>query len=149
MSEQTREVPLILVVDDDQEIRKMVMMHLEQLQCDSIEAEDGEKGLAMILDRQPDLVLLDVMMPGLNGWEVAKYLRERPEYDHIGLIMVTAIGETVNEMTSPLYGADDHINKPFQLAELSFKIRRTLSSKRRQQSSPPQEEEDSPVQPAS
>ena len=84
----------------------------------------------MILDKRPDLVLLDVMMPNLSGWEVAKYLRERPEFDGIGIIMVTAIGETVNEMTSPLYGADDHINKPFQFAELTFKVRKLLSAKR-------------------
>lgn len=130
MVNQERQQPLILVVDDNQEIRTMVTMHLEQMQCEVIQAEDGEEGLALILDKRPDLVLLDVMMPNLSGWEVAKYLRERPEFDGIGIIMVTAIGETVNEMTSPLYGADDHINKPFQFAELTFKVRKLLSAKR-------------------
>ena len=124
--------PLILVVDDNDEIRGMVTAHLEGMQCDVVEANNGEDGLAMILANKPDLVLLDVMMPGLNGWEVAKYIREKPEFDDMGVIMVTAIGEQVNDMTSPLYGADDHIDKPFQLAELSFKIRKTLSKKKRQ-----------------
>lgn len=128
---EIRKRPLILVVDDNHDIRNMVMAHLESVQCDTLEADNGEDGLAMILEHKPDLVLLDVMMPGLNGWEVAKYVRDRPEFDHTGIIMVTAIGETVNEMTSPLYGADDHINKPFQLSELSFKIRRTLARKRK------------------
>ena len=95
-----------------------------------LEAADGEEGLAKILTQKPDLILLDVMMPRLTGWEVAKYLRERPEYDDMGIIMVTAIGETVNDMTSPLYGADEHIDKPFKLAELEFKIRKILSAKR-------------------
>jgi DNA-binding response OmpR family regulator len=127
---EAQDNPLILVVDDNTEIRTMVTTHLESTNCRVMQASDGETGLQMILEHQPDLVLLDVMMPGLNGWEVAKYVRERSEFDTIGLIMVTAIGETVNEMTSPLYGADDHINKPFQLSELDFKIRRTLSPKR-------------------
>lgn len=124
--------PLILVVDDNTEIRNMVTAHLEGTDCRVLEASDGEEGLEKIFEHHPDLVLLDVMMPGLTGWEVAKYIRERREFDGIGLIMVTAIGETVNEMTSPLYGADDHINKPFQLSELDVKIRRTLSLKRQQ-----------------
>lgn len=131
MSEEQKN-PLILVVDDNTEIRNMVTAHLENSDCRVLDASDGEEGLEKILEHRPDLVLLDVMMPGLNGWEVAKYLRERPEFDNIGVIMVTAIGETVNEMTSPLYGADDHINKPFQLAELDFKIKRTLSKKRQE-----------------
>lgn len=126
-----KKLPLILVVDDNHDIRNMVVDHLEGMRCEVLEADNGEDGLAMILSHKPDLVLLDVMMPGLNGWEVVKYVRDHPEFDSIGIIMVTAIGETVNEMTSPLYGADDHINKPFELAELSFKIRRTLARKRK------------------
>ncbi len=129
---EEKKLPLILVVDDNDEIRSMVVDHLESLQCDVLEANNGEDGLAAILANQPDLVLLDVMMPGLNGWEVAKYVRERPEFDTMGVIMVTAIGEAVNDMTSPLYGADDHIDKPFQLSELSFKIRKTLAKKRKE-----------------
>ncbi len=125
--------PLILVCDDNADIRQLVKLHLMNRECDVIEADNGEAGLERILVDQPDLVLLDVMMPHLSGWEVVKHVRTKPELDHIGVIMVTAIGETVNEMTSPLYGADDHINKPFQLGELDFKIRKVLSAKRRQQ----------------
>lgn len=131
MTEEKR--PLILVVDDNADIRQLVKLHLMTRECDVIEADNGERGLERILVDGPDLVLLDVMMPMLNGWEVVKHVRTKPELDHIGVIMVTAIGETVNEMTSPLYGADDHINKPFQLSELDFKIRKVLSQKRRAQ----------------
>lgn len=126
-----RETPLILVVDDEAELRQMVLAHLSQMHCDLMEAPDGESGLAMILSHKPDLVLLDVRMPGLSGWEVAKYIREREEFDHMGLIMVTGIGESLNDLTSPLYGADEYINKPFQFSELDFKIRKTLAKHRR------------------
>jgi DNA-binding response OmpR family regulator len=123
--------PLILVVDDNPDIRNMIMTHLEGMQCEVLEASNGEDGLAMILSMRPDLVLLDVMMPGLNGWEIARYIREKPEYENMGVIMVTAIGQAVNELTAPLYGADDYIDKPFQWAELDFKIRQTLFRKRK------------------
>ncbi len=149
MTQEERKLPLIIVVDDDPEIRKMVSIHLKQMQCEVMEASDGLEGLDLIVAQKPDLVLLDVMMPSMNGWEVAKFIRELPDYDDVGIIMVTAIGETVNEMTSSLYGADEHINKPFQLAELSFKIRKILSQKRREKNLRPEhseEEEEQTVQ---
>ena len=126
----TREKPLILVVDDEADIRHMVTAHLSQMKCDLIEAPDGDTALAMILEHRPDLVLLDVRMPGLNGWEVAKYIREREEFNNMGLIIVTGIGESLNEMTAPVFGADEHINKPFRFAELDVKIRKTLARRR-------------------
>lgn len=135
MPAHTPHRPRILVVDDDHEMRHLMISHLRQMQCDILEAPDGEKGLEMILQHRPDLVLLDVRMPALTGWEVVKYLRERSEFDRMGVIMITGIGETLNEMTADLYGADDHIDKPFKLTELDFKIRRTLS-RRRQLASP-------------
>jgi len=67
-------------------------------------------------------VLLDVMMPGKNGWEVARELRSDPTMTDTGIVMLTAIGEKVNEMTSPLYGADAHVDKPFDFGELETKI---------------------------
>ena len=126
-----RATPLILVVDDDAELRQMVMAHLSQMHCELLEAPDGDAGLSMIISQQPDLILLDVRMPGLSGWEVAKYVREHEEYNHIGLIMVTGIGENLNDLTPPLYGADEYIHRPFQFSELDFKIRKTLAKHRR------------------
>jgi DNA-binding response OmpR family regulator len=87
-----------------------------------IEAVDGEQTLEKIRDHFPDLVVLDVMMPGKNGWEVAKEMRHDVRYKNIGIIMLTAIGEKINEMTSPLYGADAFIDKPFEFADLEAKI---------------------------
>ena len=124
--------PTILVVDDDEGLRRMLTEHLAGMRCNVLEATDGDEGLQAAIEHHPDLLVLDVMMPGLTGWEVARYLRQRSEYDDVGIIMVTAIGETVNEMTSTLYGADERIDKPFKWPELDFKVRKILAQKRKQ-----------------
>lgn len=132
MSETDRQDarPLILIADDDPEIRKLLRMHLQTMQCDLIEADDGAVTLESVIVNKPDLIVLDVMMPELNGWEICKYVKEHEEYADTGVIMLTAIGATVNELTSPLYGADAYIDKPFNFDELEFKIRKVLSSRR-------------------
>ena len=78
----------------------------------------------------PDLVVLDVMMPRKNGWEVARELRADPQLHDVGIVMLTAIGEKINEMTSPLYGADEYVDKPFDFADLESRIRRVLEAKK-------------------
>jgi len=128
MTEDSR--PKILLADDDPEMRMLLRAHLETLDCDLIEASDGEKALETIILERPDLVVLDVMMPELNGWEICKYVKSKPEYADTGVVMLTGIGETVNELTSPLYGADEYIDKPFDIDELDFKIRKVLSKRR-------------------
>ena len=85
-------------------------------------ANDGEEGLETILVEQPDMVILDVMMPGLNGWQITKYLRSKPDWNDTPILMLTGIGSSLNEMTSPLYGANAHLDKPFDLDELSEKV---------------------------
>jgi DNA-binding response OmpR family regulator len=125
------ETPVVLIADDDTQILDLITEHFESFDCELLTATDGEQALEMALEHHPDLVLLDVMMPGLNGWEVCKYLREHEGFEKTGVIMLTAIGETVNEVTSPLYGADDHVDKPFSFAELEFKVKRVISERRR------------------
>ncbi len=124
------ERPLILIADDDPEIRRILQAHLSTMQCDVIEAVDGEKTLEQVIINKPDLVVLDVMMPELNGWEICKYVKTHDEYAHTGVVMLTAIGATVNELTSPIYGADEFVDKPFDFDELEFKIRKVLSEKK-------------------
>ena len=96
-----------------------------------LEAADGLQTLQKARDEHPDLVLLDVMMPGKNGWEVAKEIRADDELSNIGIVMLTAIGERVNEMTSPLYGADAYVDKPFDFADLENKIKKVLEDRAR------------------
>jgi DNA-binding response OmpR family regulator len=127
MSTTEKKVPLILLADDDIEIRTLVRHALEDLSCDLIEAEDGEAALEQILVEAPDLVVLDVMMPGLTGWEICKYIRQRENYDHTLILMLTAVGEEVNSLTAPLYGADHHLDKPFDLDEMQMIVKKLLA----------------------
>ncbi len=113
-----REAPLIMLADDDAEIRRIVRRSLSSLECTIIEAKDGEQALELILNERPDLVVLDVMMPTLSGWELCKYIRTKAELADTRVVMLTAIGKTVNEMTSPLYGADAYLDKPFDIQEI-------------------------------
>lgn len=119
--------PVILVADDDPEILSLLSIRLEKAGFEVVEAADGEQTLQMARDKRPDLVVLDVMMPGRNGWEVAKELRHDDELKDIGIVMLTAIGERMNEMTSPIYGADEFVDKPFEFASLLTKIREVLA----------------------
>jgi DNA-binding response OmpR family regulator len=121
--------PTILIADDDPEILTLLGIRLSKKGYVVIEAQDGNIAIDRAKKDKPDLVLLDVMMPGKNGWEVAKALRDDPSLGNLGIVMLTAIGERVNEMTSPLYGADDFVDKPFDFAELEKKIRAVLDAR--------------------
>ncbi len=108
----------ILIVDDDPEIVTMLTTRLGKRGYKVATANDGHRALELAKRDRPDLVLLDVMMPGKSGWEVARALKQDPSTQSIKIVMVTAIGEQVNEMTSPLYGADAHVDKPFEFEKL-------------------------------
>lgn len=122
--------PLILLADDDLEIRTLLRLALEPLECDIIEAPDGEVALEHILVEAPDLVVLDVMMPGLTGWEICKYVRQKEGYERTRILMLTAVGEAVNSMTAPLYGADRFLDKPFDMDEVLNVISELLAEER-------------------
>src|SRR5437588_3228072 len=121
--------PVILIADDDPEILTMLGIRLSKKGYEVLEAVDGNQTLSLAHAHNPDLVLLDVMMPGKNGWEVAKELRADEQLRGIGIVMLTAIGERVNEMTSPLYGADAYVDKPFDFADLENKIKKVLDER--------------------
>ncbi len=108
----------ILVVDDDPEIVSMLSTRLTKRGYNVTTAPDGHRALELAKRERPDIVLLDVMMPGKSGWEVARALKQDPTTQSIKIVMVTAIGESVNELTSPLYGADAHLDKPFEFEKL-------------------------------
>ena len=108
----------ILVVDDDPEIVTMLSTRLTKRGYRVSTANDGHRALELAKSERPDLMLLDVMMPGKSGWEVARALKQDPDTQGIKIVMVTAIGEQVNEITSPLYGADAHVDKPFEFDRL-------------------------------
>lgn len=122
----------ILIADDDPEILTMLSIRLQRKGYKILEATDGLQTLHVARSQKPDLVLLDVMMPGKNGWEVARELRSNSDLEQVGIVMLTAIGEKVNEMTSPLYGADAYVDKPFDFADLENKIKKVLDDRSKQ-----------------
>lgn len=119
----------LLVADDDSEMRRLVRRALEKRGYTIVEARDGEEALERILELKPAAVVLDVMMPGLTGWEICKYIRSHESLAGVGVLMLTAIGRTVNEMTSPLYGADAALDKPFDVSELVETMEKILAAR--------------------
>jgi APA family basic amino acid/polyamine antiporter len=113
----------ILVADDDPELLNLISSHARSIEGSTVvEASDGEEALRLARSERPALVLLDVMMPGMSGWEVCRAIREEEGLSEAKVIMLTGIGERLNEMTSPLYGADAYLDKPFDLDDLSDRI---------------------------
>lgn len=108
----------VLVVDDDPEIVTLVSVRLAKRGYRIVTATDGNEALEQARRERPALIVLDVMMPGKNGWEVARALKHDPVTEHMKIVMLTAIGEQVNSITSPLYGADAFIDKPFDFTVL-------------------------------
>ncbi len=129
MPKKSKKQPTVLIADDDLEILTMVRTLLRRRDVKLLEASDGDEAMRLIRQNHPDLVVLDVMMPGQSGWEVCKALREDDKHKHTGVIMLTGIGERLNEMTSPLYGADAFLDKPFELAALDAAVTKVLAAR--------------------
>ena len=126
------QTPLVLVADDEPSMLELVARHLKTMEdpkLEVIEASDGEAAWRLAREHLPDLVVLDVMMPGMSGWEVCRKIREDVALAHTGVVMLTGIGENLNMMTSPLYGADAYIDKPFEFEELDEKVKTALESR--------------------
>jgi DNA-binding response OmpR family regulator len=124
--------PLVLVADDEPTMLELVARHLKSMdnpRLDVIEASDGEQAWRMAREHLPDLVVLDVMMPGMSGWEVCRKIREDVALAHTGVVMLTGIGENLNQMTSPLYGADAYVDKPFEFGDLDEKVKGALEAR--------------------
>ncbi len=119
----------VLLADDTFEILNVVRARLAKRGYKLLEANDGEEALQLALQEQPNAIVLDVMMPRLNGWEVCKYLRDRETFNDVGILMLTAIGPKLNELTSPLYGADEYLDKPFELDDLEQALERVLEKR--------------------
>ncbi|HJK89960.1 MAG TPA: response regulator [Polyangiaceae bacterium LLY-WYZ-15_(1-7)] len=119
----------VLCADDDLEILGLVTRHVKSLGATVLEASDGEEALRVARREKPDLIVLDVMMPGMSGWEVCRAVREDENLADTGVLMLTGIGERLNEMTSPLYGADDFLDKPFDLEDLEAKLEDVLAKR--------------------
>src|SRR5947199_7131008 len=117
---------LILVVDDDPDIARFVEVNLRSVGYEVLVAGDGEVALRLADERRPDLVLLDVMMPRVDGFEVAQRLRRNPKTATTSIIMLTAKALSSDKVLGLTSGADDYIIKPFDPIELLARVKTTL-----------------------
>lgn len=114
---------LILIVEDEQPIVDILKFNLEKNDYRVIEALDGNEGLRLALSKNPDLVLLDVMLPGLDGFGVCRKIREKSS---VPIIMLTARDEEVDKVLGLELGADDYMTKPFSVRELLARVKANL-----------------------
>jgi DNA-binding response OmpR family regulator len=131
LASRTTGEPRILIVDDESAIRLVCRVNLDSAGFETIEAGDGETALALARSERPDLILLDVMLPGLNGWEVAAKLRELPETNRIPIVFLTARSTTTDEVHGHAVGGVGYISKPFDPEALTAMVTATLKRVRR------------------
>jgi diguanylate cyclase (GGDEF)-like protein len=135
--EPGKRVESILVVDDDPIIARLLEIELIASGYDVRLASSGEEALAAAQERRPDLILLDVMMPGMDGFEVARRLRSDPRTLPVSIIMLTATGLSANRLEGLNAGADDYIVKPFDTPELLARVKGVLRRAREMRAQSP------------
>ncbi len=116
----------ILVVDDEREIRELLRYNLEREGYQVLTAQDGDQALARIFSAHPDLVLLDLLLPGLNGLEVLREVRQEPSTREIPVLLLTARGAEMDKLLGFERGADDYITKPFSPREVIARVEAVL-----------------------
>ncbi|MGN7456116.1 response regulator transcription factor [Paenibacillus pasadenensis] len=121
-------MPHLLIVDDDRHIRELVVHFMAKEGFDTTEAASGSEALARLEDRPADLVILDLMMPGMDGWELCRRLRE--DSRELPLLMLTAKGETMHKVKGFELGTDDYVVKPFDPPELVARVKALLKRSR-------------------
>ncbi|CUO54307.1 response regulator transcription factor [Clostridium disporicum] len=114
----------ILLIEDEASIRGFLKINLKRNNFDVLECDNGEEGIQIALLERPKIVILDVMLPGIDGFEVCKILREK--ISDIGIIMLTAKGQDMDKIIGLEYGADDYIVKPFNPMEVILRIKAIL-----------------------
>jgi DNA-binding response OmpR family regulator len=113
-----RDKPLVLVADDEEDVLNLVALQLERAALEVVKAADGEEALRLAREEQPDLAVIDVMMPGLNGYEVVAEMRKGDDTKRIPVLLLTARAGGVDIMHGYEVGADDYLRKPFKPQEL-------------------------------
>ncbi len=120
------ESPLILVVDDERDVRRMTVQCVQKWGCRTVEAEDGPTGLEKVVSEKPDLVLLDVMMPGMTGLEVLRKLRDKTDLEQLPIVLLTAVPLDPEQLAGSDLGASDYLQKPIAIKKLRERIQRLL-----------------------
>lgn len=120
----------ILVVDDDKEVREILSFVLKQHGFEVVLASNGSHIQQILVQRVPDLILLDVMMPGEDGYHLCRYLRQHPLTQHVPIMIMTAHAEDIYQRISRDVGASQHITKPFHPLDLAEKVKALLIAKK-------------------
>lgn len=127
-------MPTVLVVDDEPDILNVTEKVLEKHGYDILEAGSGEEALRKVKEEKPDAILLDIMMPEIDGWEVSKQIRESEETSDLPIVMLSVLSEKKDRNKSFDYaGADWHISTPFDTDDLFFILDLAVSGKRGQE----------------
>jgi len=129
LDNQQRKTPIILVVDDNRENLELLEAYLEDLDCRTIAAYDGPEALEIVRKDNPDLLLLDIMMPKMSGFEVCRRIKNDPATSHIPIIMVTALNEFGDMQRAVDCGTDDFVSKPVNKLELLTRVKTMLKLK--------------------
>lgn len=119
-------MPRILVIDDDAAIAELVSVNLEMAGYDVSQASDGTRGQALALQLQPDLILLDLMLPQVDGFTICQRIRRDERTADIPVLMLTALSQTQNKVEGFNAGADDYLTKPFEVEEMLARVRALL-----------------------
>jgi DNA-binding response OmpR family regulator len=119
----------VLIADDESGIRKLVHMTLDSGAYQIIEASDGVEALRIAREQQPDIVLLDVMMPGMSGLDVCRQIKSDPSTSHQTVVMLTALSQDYDVAAGLAAGADDYLTKPFSPLRLMRRIDQVLSKR--------------------
>ncbi|MFZ3384043.1 MAG: response regulator [Candidatus Methanoperedens sp.] len=120
--------PKVLVVDDEPTNIELLEGYLSK-DYDILKAHDGNEAIIIVEANPPDIILLDIMMPGMNGYEVCKKLKDDRNTNHIPIVMVTALHEKEDRNKAIEAGADDFITKPFDIIELTVRVKSYLRTK--------------------
>lgn len=131
--------PLILIVEDDRNLAGLLKYNLEKAGYQCRHAASGEDALQQLSSHPADLVLLDIMLPGIDGFEACRRIRQNPSWGDLPIVMLTAKGEEIDRVLGFELGIDDYVVKPFSPRELNLRIRAILKRDRRNRHEAPQE----------
>jgi two-component system alkaline phosphatase synthesis response regulator PhoP len=126
---ERKQTPVVLVVDDNQQNRELLQAYLEDVDCRAVPARDGLEALKIVAKAPPDLILLDVMMPKMSGFEVCRRIKNDPKNSGIPIIMVTALNEFGDIERGIDSGTDDFLSKPVNKLELLTRVKTLLKLK--------------------
>jgi DNA-binding response OmpR family regulator len=121
--------PKVVIADDDPDIRRLVQITVSNAGCDVTVASDGEQALQLVREGHPDLVILDVLMPRMDGWEVAKELKSDVATAAIPIMFLTSRGQEHDVLEGFNSGAADYMVKPFSPRELQVRVRAVLAKR--------------------